>query len=159
LSISALQIRSDSLLRLNFSENMKTLILVLIMAADAIAFQQIFAVNAGGEAYTDADGIVYQAEFNTKEQIRKYFWSMTVHIGDVVVGRRIYQSFAYNIFRSKFGYNVSLENDGLYVLIAKFSWNGDTNFEYTITMTINDDIQLISGVQQRDVCGVEDFPT
>jgi Malectin domain len=132
---------------------MKSVILILLMATKVIAFEQIYAVNAGGEAHTDTDGIVYRGREKINKQFSRH---STVYIGKVPErDREIYHNYEY-----RFGtgpplrYDVPLKSDGLYLLIAKFFIGGsDMKGNY---MTLNNDIQMLSNANMGQLCG--DYP-
>jgi hypothetical protein len=72
---------------------MKTVILILALASKAVAFKQIYAVNSGGKALTDSDGIKYQARVSGRYNFIAHpkFDFSKVPESD----RNIYKSFAF----------------------------------------------------------------
>jgi hypothetical protein len=131
------------------------LILIFAMATSAVAFEQIYAINAGGEKdHTDADGIFYTA----KKSAKSYDWG---NIGNFFLYNfpksdwYIYQWTEYAILSDTpnyIEYQIPLKSDGLYVLIAKFTIRGERN-DHTFNMTLNNKIQLLSNVDQVQQCG------
>jgi Malectin domain len=99
---------------------MISVIIILTMAVKVIAFDQIFAINAGGAAHTDEDGIIYQ-ERDSKHGFWDQLSQNTLHMGTVPESdKNIYRYYEYKD-HSPINYHLPLENDGLYVLIAKFT--------------------------------------
>jgi Malectin domain len=135
---------------------MELILILLTMATKAIAFEQIFALNCGGKAHTDSDGIVYQPR---NEKVRRYYWDVTTDTLDIRTvpnsDRPIYYSHEYTFYKDNpLIYHLPLESDGTFVLIAKLisRW-GRGNC--SINMKLND-IQLISNVDSFDLCGGSD---
>jgi Malectin domain len=127
---------------------MKLMLLVLAMVTKVIAFEQIYAVNCGGLAHTDMDGITYQPK--TKGHYYKTNWRFDV---DTVPSsdKLIYSSYEYaSNYSNPLIYHLPLRSDGLYVLIAKFRTFSKS--VSTISMKLND-IHLISNVDQNHLCG------
>jgi Malectin domain len=132
---------------------MKSLILVFAMATNAIAFEQIFAVNAGGtKNHTDSDGIVFTA----KTIRRSYQWNEDFQIffdtDDVMpqADRHIYLTKEYT--SQAILYSVPLKSDGIYVLIAKFYYPFLEEHTDKMDLSINDDIQLLTNVGPYREC-------
>jgi Malectin domain len=99
------------------------LILVFAMVTSAVAFEQIYAINAGGEKdHTDADGIFYTA----KKGRRNDKWDDLDYGSVPQSDRDIYQLMNYvkktDDTPNSIEYQIPLKSDGLYVLIAKFSY-------------------------------------
>ncbi|KAH1009303.1 hypothetical protein HUJ04_001675 [Dendroctonus ponderosae] len=94
------------------------LVLCLIQGAQS-AGQIIYAVNAGGEAHTDSNGIRYERDpLAGKVGIASDYGKFLV-IGRVPANDHIlYQTERYHT--STFGYDLSLPGDGSYVLVLKF---------------------------------------
>jgi Malectin domain len=132
---------------------MKLIILILTMATKAIAFEQIYALNCGGEAHTDSDGIVYQTRNEEKRRENRDVTIDTLDIGTVPKSDRpIYYSYEYaGSSDNPLIYHLPLESDGTYVLIAKLI---SLHFRgiRSINMKLND-IQLLSNVDPFDLCG------
>jgi hypothetical protein len=128
------------------------LILVFAMATSAVAFEQIYAINAGGEKdHTDADGIFYTA----KKGPRNFKWPDFDYYDVPRSIKDIYQSINYvhkTDTPNSMEYQIPLKSDGLYVLIAKFSFRGNVNNDI-INLTLNKKIQLLSNVDQFQQCG------
>jgi hypothetical protein len=59
---------------------MKLILILMLMATKAIAFEQIYALNCGGEAHTDSDGIVYQTR---SENVKRDNWDVTKDTYDI----------------------------------------------------------------------------
>jgi Malectin domain len=116
--------------------NLKPVILVLTMATNAIAFEQIFAVNTGGRAHTDADGIVYQED---DFQVTRIIVPQ-INMGDVPVSDEIlYSNAEYLKGDDKVvAYDIPVKSDGLYLLIAKYSQFCDTSNECAQELRLND---------------------
>jgi hypothetical protein len=53
------------------------LLLLLTMTSSIVAYEQIYAINAGGKNHTDLDGIVYQE----KTIVRSFDWSHKINLG------------------------------------------------------------------------------
>jgi Malectin domain len=130
---------------------MKSLILILTMATNAIAFEQIYAINAGGNAHTDSDGIQYRGVCEKDGSDDDF------DIGGVPQpDRHIYQTF--NYFQSTdnkmkiININIPMKMDGLYAMIAKFS--ALSNKDAELNMKLND-IHLLTNVTQINQCGGE----
>jgi hypothetical protein len=127
---------------------MKSVILILLMATNVIAFEQIYAINAGGEAHTDSDGIVYRGR---EERNRKN------HRDDIIIGnvpvrdREIYHNWEYSEKADPpLRYEVPLKTDGLYLLIAKLAAFTDTKEN---DLTLNNEVQLLTNVDLAKLCG------
>jgi Malectin domain len=130
---------------------MKCVMLILLLAANANAFEQIYAVNCGGGKHTDSDGITYQPH---KPRGPELGWAEEMDIGEVSESDRfIYTRIDYTTnFTSTLKYEIPLKNDGLYLLIAKFF---SSTFEGSAkqNMTLNKEIQLHSNMDQFKLCG------
>jgi Malectin domain len=132
---------------------MKCVILILIMATTVNAFEQIYAVNCGGKEslITDSDGISYQPHIPRGFE---WGWQDYMDMGEVPESNRpIYEQIdeSYN-FTSSLKYDIPLLNDGLYLLITKFSTGREQKFA-TQSMTLNNEIQLHSNVDLFTLCG------
>jgi Malectin domain len=125
---------------------MKLLILILMLATDAIALELIYAINAGGGNYTDLDGIVYQS-YDSKI---RYKWP-PYDIGNVPESDTQIYKFT-DFTNSAIEYDVPLKSDGLFVLIVKFSSATERDWGM-MSMTLNTDIQLLTNVELIQVCG------
>jgi Malectin domain len=132
---------------------MKLIILILAMATKAIAYEQIYAINAGGYAITDSDGIEY------KEGVSKNYsfpWKKPLDLIKIAESDRdIYKMVDRLPSRqsvTKLEYNMPLKSDGFYALIAKFSFNHQPNRCYQ-NMTLNDKIQLLPSFDVYELCG------
>jgi len=79
----------------------------------------IFAVNAGGEAHLDVNGIKYQKD-TLKVGIASDYGKHLLSVGRVHQDDHIlYQTERYH--HSTFGYEIPIEEDGQYVMVLKFS--------------------------------------
>jgi Malectin domain len=118
------------------------------MVTNVVAFKQIYAINAGGEAYTDSDGIVYQRRVET----HKRFDFDSFDTGNIPdKDKLIYRHYEYSIHPNQLQYDLpSLKNNGQYLLIAKFVTFGDSK---AIDMTLNGKIQLLSNMDVSELCG------
>jgi Malectin domain len=125
------------------------LILLLTMAIRVIAYEQIYAINAGGKQdHTDSDGIHYEKK-TAADTVK---WSSTLDFDNVPESDKpIYQ---YVDYGAKIKYDLPIKSDGLYVLIAKFSYANykNTNFEI-LNVSLNHDLPLLSNVDQFLQCG------
>ncbi len=83
-----------------------------------ISKQVVFAVNAGGEAHVDVNGITFQKdplEVGTASDYGRQYLSIgRAPDADAI----LYQTERYH--HSTFGYNVPVLEDGDYVLVLKF---------------------------------------
>jgi Malectin domain len=127
---------------------MKSVVLILFMTTSVIGYEQIFAINAGGEAHTDADGIVY------KEDLGQHHWGETLNIKNVPESdRTIYKWIQYSEnYYQPIKYDIPVKNEGHYLLIAKFSYYGYGG-NRAQSMTLNNEIQLHSSVDLFKLCG------
>jgi Malectin domain len=122
----------------------------MTMATNVLAFEQIFAVNSGGDAHTDSDGIIYQQRVATN--IR---WPNTPTDYKNVIGsdQIIYQSYVYSHKTDpSIKYEIPFKSDGLYLLIAKYSYNSNGG-DGTQDMNLNNKIQLASNMNVYNLCG------
>lgn len=78
----------------------------------------IWAVNCGGEAHTDIQGIRYQ-EDNSQDGIASDYGKSLMIQRVVPQDQILYQTERYNT--NTFGYTIPLLKDGSYVLVLKFS--------------------------------------
>jgi len=105
----------------SFSPRLLTLVVVflLALAADVTAVGEvIWAVNCGGEAHVDVFGVQYQRDWLTVGHASSHGRS----IGIRRVSQQdqiLYQTERYHT--SNFAYDMSIKNDGDYVLVMKFS--------------------------------------
>jgi Malectin domain len=119
------------------------------MAAKVTAYEQIFAINSGGAAHTDSDGIVYQERSKKYGNADHQSW-VKLHMGTVPESdRNIYNDYEYSNDGSSIEYDLPIKNDGLYVLIAKFAYSFPTKSE----LTLNSDVQLLSNLDLIKLCG------
>jgi flagellar capping protein FliD len=120
------------------------------MATNAKAFEQIYAVNAGGDAHTDTDGIVYQKH---DSPVRKEIFE-ELQIGTVPESdRSVYKTADETLkeFGKTLKFNIPLRNDGVYVLIAKFS---NHNYEHARqSVTYNGGNHLHENMSVHELCG------
>lgn len=84
----------------------------------SVAYEVVYAVNCGGGKHTDRFGIHYIADSNTVGVPSEFGRTLTisrVHPDDMI----LYQTERYHT--SSFAYDISVPDDGQYLLIAKFS--------------------------------------
>ncbi|KAF4525014.1 hypothetical protein B566_EDAN012121 [Ephemera danica] len=79
----------------------------------------VYAVNAGGEAHTDVNGVKFERDplfgkVGTASDYGKQLMIGRVHQNDQI----LYQTERYH--HSTFGYDIPIKEDGDYVLILKF---------------------------------------
>jgi Malectin domain len=129
---------------------MKSVLLIMTMATNVFAFEQIFAVNSGGDAHTDSDGIIYQQRVATNNK-----WHHEPKDYKNVIGsdQKIYQSYAHSYLNQpSIKYEIPLKSDGLYLLIAKYSFHVNDGYA-TQDMMLNNEIQLASNLNVNNLCG------
>jgi hypothetical protein len=117
-----------------------------------VAFKVINAINCGGKAHVDSDGICYEKETNIDGYTMN--WPTSINIGNVPESDRdVYQNLHFSPNQS-FGYDLNVEDDGQYALIMKNSYAYSKKTGYNIfNLTINSNIQLLSNVDQLKHCG------
>jgi len=94
------------------------LLLCVVVKGSDDGGQVIFAVNAGGEAHIDSNGVHYQKD-PLKIGIASDYGKHLLAIGRVHPGDQIlYQTERYH--HSTFGYDIPVEEDGEYVMVLKF---------------------------------------
>jgi Malectin domain len=129
---------------------MKSVILLLSMATNVIAYEQMYAINAGGAAHTDSDGIVYRG----REEKHRNLWDGRVKSENIPKQDNIiYQNFEHTemgVGDKPLRHNVPVKTDGFYVLIVKYFAAAKTNENY---ITLNDEIQILSNVNVEQLCG------
>jgi Malectin domain len=133
---------------------MKFILIILTITMKVIAFEQIYAVNSGGEAHTDSDGIIYQTQTENKNRENYNVNLYSFDIGSVPASDKpIY----FTTERSEFSltYDLPLVSDGLYVLIAKIMSRRGQGSAF-ISAKLND-IQLISNADPFVLCGGEGY--
>lgn len=84
----------------------------------SVAYEVVYAVNCGGGKHTDRFGIHYIADSNTVGVPSEFGRTLTisrVHPDDMI----LYQTERYHT--SSFAYDISVPDEGQYLLIAKFS--------------------------------------
>jgi Malectin domain len=132
---------------------MKLIILTLAMATKAIAYEKIFAINAGGGAITDSDGVQYQEGFSYNYNST---WKKDLDLTRIAESDRdIYNTvdrLPSGQSVTKLEYNMPLKSDGFYALIAKFSFEYRQDRCYQ-NMTLNDKIQLLPSFDVYKLCG------
>jgi hypothetical protein len=132
-------------------------VFLLLMLTDilglVVAFKLINAINFGGIAHVDSDGISYEEDTNIDGTTFK--WRTSIYIGNVPENDRvIYQNVHYNYKNNSFGYDLNVEADGQYALIVKNSFSDyETPGSDIFNVTINSNIQLLSNVDQFSHCG------
>jgi Malectin domain len=132
-------------------ENMKSILLILVFASIVIAFEKVYAINAGGDAITDTDGIEYQG----RDPNNFTTWRNLDLTNIAETDREIYKT----IDRLNSGqpitkliYNMPLKSDGFYALITKFSYAWMEN-RCSQNMTLNDELQLLPSFDVYKLCG------
>lgn len=78
----------------------------------------VWAVNSGGEAHTDINGIRYQKDYSM-DGIPSDYGKNLVIARVQAQDQILYQTERYD--KDTFGYNVPIKHDGDYVLVLKFS--------------------------------------
>jgi Malectin domain len=122
------------------------------MAARAIAFEQIYAINSGGEAHKDSDGIVYS---KGDDDNRSKIWTKEINYKNIPMSdRNIYKKYVYSKDNTVINYSIPVKNEGYYLLIAKFSYGSERRDE-TQSMTVNNEIVLLSKDNLFNLCGGE----
>jgi Malectin domain len=120
----------------------------LVMVTEVMAFEQIYAINAGGDAHTDSDGIEY---VKYDSPVRKEIYNHHFNMRNVPESdRNIYRSEAETSY-SSIKFAIPIRNDGIYLLIAKFYNHYDGTCIQN--MTLNDKIQLQKNVSLYNKCG------
>jgi Malectin domain len=132
---------------------MKFIILILTLTAKVIAYEQVYAITAGEDALVDSDGIRYQ-ERNSDDFVA--IWNkLNFENNTAELDKDIYKTY-YRLPEkqpvTKLEFNITLKSDGIYVLIAKFSfaWFKDRCSQ---NMTLNDKIQLLPSFDVFQQCG------
>ena len=92
-------------------------ILLLLTNEITATGEVIFAVNCGGPAHTDLNGVHYQADKLNVGTPSDFGKQMT--IGRVPpLDQILYQTERYHL--SNFGYDIPITQEGVYVLVLKF---------------------------------------
>lgn len=119
------------------------LLLISLVICETAAYKVIYAVNCGGDEFTDSNGIKYEKDtlkIGTPSDYGKNLPSIgRVQQSDEV----IYQTERYHT--STFGYEISLAGDGDYVLVLKFCevyFNSINSKVFDIVL--NGDHQIVS---------------
>lgn len=119
------------------------LLLLSLIIAESDAYKVIYAVNCGGDEYTDKSGIKYEKD-SLKIGTASDFGKHLTSIGRVQPPDEIlYQTERYHT--STFGYEIPLAGDGDYVLVLKFSevyFNSVNSKVFDIVL--NGDHQIVS---------------
>nr|XP_022912662.1 malectin-B [Onthophagus taurus] len=137
---------------------LKALIAVLLIFSSCINHavcmgQIVYAINCGGEAHTDSDGVYYERDplhgkIGTASDYGKRF-----HIGRVPQNDHVlYQTERYHT--NTFGYDIPLYTDGEYVLVLKFCevyFNGPDQKVFDVVL--NGDHVIISDLDIFDKVG------
>jgi uncharacterized protein YeeX (DUF496 family) len=127
---------------------MEMLILLLTMVTQVVAFDQIYAINAGGDDITDSDGIRYQKD----SEMVGVNWRDKLDLTKIAKSDQNIYKYAIRTSQKKLEYNLPLESDGFYALIAKFSYAWPENRCYQ-NMTLNDEILLLPEFEVLTLCG------
>jgi Malectin domain len=131
-------------------ESMKSVVLIVLMATKVIAFDQIYAINAGGDAITDSDGIRYQ---KGDSGLINQDWGDKLDLTNIAnQDQEIYKKAICTQQQTMVEYNLPLKSDGFYVLIAKFSYAWLQSRSYQ-SMTLNNEISLIYPFDVYTLCG------
>ena len=100
-----------------FLELFISLLLGILIGEISSTGEVVYAVNSGGPAHTDLNGVHYQADKLTVGTSSDFGKSLS--IGRVAPADQIlYQTERYHF--SNFGYNIPIKENGDYVLILKF---------------------------------------
>lgn len=100
-----------------FLELCISLLLGILIGEISSTGEVVYAVNSGGPAHTDLNGVHYQADKLTVGTSSDFGKSLS--IGRVAPADQIlYQTERYHF--SNFGYNIPIKENGDYVLILKF---------------------------------------
>jgi Malectin domain len=129
-------------------KNMLSFIVVLALASKVIAFEQIYAINAGGPNHTDSDGIVYVNK--TLGKIIQF--KLNLGLDNVPESDRPIYKWTDHTLSSYFQYDIPLKSDGLYVLIEKIADFGAQQRDI-VNLTINNEVQLQTKMDQNIQCG------
>ncbi|KAH3886673.1 hypothetical protein DPMN_010685 [Dreissena polymorpha] len=106
-------------LRRNMSNTMLSIIISISLLSSCMGIGEvIWAVNCGGEAHTDINGIRYQEDKLPVGISSDYGKSLVIQ-RVVPQDQILYQTERYHV--NSFGYDVPLTKDGDYVLVLKFS--------------------------------------
>ncbi|KAG8300519.1 malectin [Homalodisca vitripennis] len=94
--------------------------IVLVTVSDVVSFGEvIYAINAGGEAFTDSLGIKYDRDPLFGKVGTASDYGKQLLIGRVPPSDQIlYQTERYH--HSTFGYDIPINDDGEYVMVLKF---------------------------------------
>jgi len=104
-----------------FSPRLLTLavVLLLVFALEVTAVGEvIWAVNCGGDAHVDSYGVHYQRDWLSVGQASSHGRSLIIRRVPVP-DQTLYQTERYHT--NNFAYDLSIKNDGDYVLVMKFS--------------------------------------
>jgi translation elongation factor EF-1beta len=119
---------------------MKLVLIILAMATNASAFEQIFADNSGGNSHVDSDGITY------KQSERAGSWAGEPDIENFPKSdSNIYYDFT-SMDNGPIGYDIPINSDGYFVLIVKL------RRQFTMNLILNYHIQLLPNVNTFDMC-------
>jgi Malectin domain len=120
-----------------------SILLLTVAICVTNAYKVIYAVNCGGDEHTDSNGIKYEKDtlkIGTSSDFGKNLGNIArVPKSDEIV----YQTERYHT--STFGYEISLQGDGDYVLVLKFSevWFEVANSK-VFDIVLNADHQIVS---------------
>jgi Malectin domain len=132
---------------------LKLLVVISATLTNATAFEQIDAINIGGEAHTDSDGIRYRKYDGIREDSDS---GSMFDLKDVPESDRVLYQYG-DLVRSHqnktLKYKIPLRNDGTYLLIAKFFNNFGAHEQLTQEMTLNAEVQLQPEVNLFNLCG------
>lgn len=105
----------------------------------------IWAVNCGGEAHTDIQGITYQKDLLRVGVASDYGRSLQMIQRVLPQDQIVYQTERYHT--TNFAYEVPINRDGEYVLVVKFCevWFTEPN-QKVFDVTLNGQITIIDGL-------------
>jgi hypothetical protein len=117
---------------------------------NAKAYEVIYAVNLGGDAFVDSEGISYEPDENKVGY--KNNWSK-LNLTSAPEGDRI----LYQTYRSSstlpFGYDMPVPEDGHYVLIIKMGIITNSVDSYIFNAYLNDNHTILSNFDQVKIAG------
>ena len=98
--------------------NLLLFIFCIIISAVQPLGEVIWAVNSGGDAHTDANGIRYQKDTSDSGIASDFGTSLRIQ-RIMPQDQPLYQTERYDT--DTFGYDIPIKGDGNYVLVLKFS--------------------------------------
>jgi len=129
-----------------FVTNMCSVFVVILLLVSQVSGlgEIIWAVNCGGDAHTDANGIRFQRDVLTTGIASDYGRSLMIQRA-VPQDQILYQTERYHT--ATFGYDVPVKGDGEYVLVLKFSevWFTSPN-QKVFDIQLNGEHTVIDGL-------------